>query len=79
MSDANVHDDGPRQPATPELPPREAEGVDLEVPAADALEQAQDVVPAPPAVAPSLGTEVPEADALEQAQEVADPDDEYDA
>jgi hypothetical protein len=42
---------------------------DQEVPAPDALEQAQPVAPDRGFVAPALDAEVPEADALEQAIE----------
>jgi hypothetical protein len=42
---------------------------DQEVPAPDALEQAQPVAAPPTFVAPALDAEVPEADALEQARE----------
>ncbi len=55
---------------------RDPSEADVEVPEADRLEQAEEVVPEEPALAPSLGVEVPEADALEQAQEVPLPDDE---
>ena len=43
---------------------------DEPIPAADAMEQAQDVGDPPPPEAPHLADDVPEADALEQAQEV---------
>ena len=56
--------------------PRGRSAADVEVPEADRLEQAEDLVPEDPAPGPSLGVEVPEADALEQAQEVPLPDDE---
>jgi hypothetical protein len=53
--------------------------LDPEVPEADALEQAQVVVPGPSDPGPQLKTafEVPEADALDQAREVPADDNEW--
>jgi hypothetical protein len=55
--------------------------IDPEVPEADALEQAQPVVPGADRseVTPKLTVplEAPEADVLDQAREVADEDDEW--
>ncbi|HTW08592.1 MAG TPA: hypothetical protein VME46_13830 [Acidimicrobiales bacterium] len=53
--------------------------IDPEVPEADALEQAQPVVPGAEAEprAPRLPLEAPEADVLDQAREVPDEDDEW--
>ena len=43
MTDLPPDEDIEREPATPDLPPAEAEGIGLEVPEGDALEQAIEV------------------------------------
>lgn len=62
------------RPVTPE-PVRSSRSEDLEVSEADALEQAQEVVPGGTVTPPTIGAEVPEADAWEQAMEVPVDDD----
>jgi hypothetical protein len=55
--------------------------LDPEVPEADALEQAQPVVPEPsgwaPAPMPKVPLEAAEADVLDQARDVGEEDDEW--
>lgn len=63
----------------PELPPDEQEKVGLEVPEADAIEQALPAGDIDEPDRPHLGIDVPEADALEQAQPVVFDDDDYGA
>lgn len=62
------------RPVTPE-PARSPRTDDLEVSEADALEQAEEVVPGGSVTTPAIGVEVPEADAWEQAMEVPVDDD----
>jgi hypothetical protein len=61
--------DTPRPASRPTVPD--------DVPEADALDQADEVVPAPTPEPPRVGFEVPEADAWEQAQEIVSDPDEY--
>jgi hypothetical protein len=51
-------------------PARHRSTEDFEVSEADALEQAEEVVPGGAVAPPSIGVEVPEVDAWEQAMEV---------
>jgi hypothetical protein len=77
MADLEAPDNDVVEQELPEEPTEPTLGVD--VPEADAFEQAQDLAVSPTApTRPRLGDGIPEADALEQSHPVAfDEDDDY--